>query len=157
MLLRLDSRRVGLFVAFCAPFALLWLGGGSHANADDSRATSDIVASLAGNDASPPGAAELLERVANARQKASALRAKGDEARAKVADGLAYKWALVARDVAAAEKRESETTATQLAAVDAGVQAQRERALLEEMVAQNGRLSAQIASAKASPRDGGAK
>jgi len=136
MLLRVSPRRFGLFIAFLAPIALVWVAGAGPAQADDT--------------------AELVQRAANAQQRAAALRAKGDEARAKIADGLAQTWTLAARDVAAARKRELETEAIQLAALDAGVQAQRERALLEELVAQNGRLSAQIAAAK-SGRDGGAK
>lgn len=100
---------------------------------------------------------ELIERGHAAEKKAASLRAKGDEARAKIADGLAQSWFKAAREVTAATKRENEVRTSQLAAVDAGVQTSRERALLEEVVAQNDRLSAQIAALKNTPKDGGAK
>jgi len=129
-----------------------WVAAAAIAAATFAMASAEI--------ASAEGAAapsELVERGHAAEKKAAALRARGDEARAKVADGVAQSWFKAARDATLATKREDDARISQLAAVDAGVQASRERALLEEVVAQNGRTSAQIAALKNAPKDGGAQ
>lgn len=101
---------------------------------------------LAQVEASPHKAAasELTARAKDATARAEKLRSAGDESHAKLADGLAKRWAEAALDVVKAVEAEERARTTRLAAADAGAAAERERALLEEGVAQKGRLRAQL-------------
>jgi hypothetical protein len=89
-------------------------------------------------------AAEMIARARAALERGTRLRAAGDEAHARLADGLARTWAEAARDVLRAVDVEERAQAARRAATDAGVLAERERALLEEGIAQSGRLRAQL-------------
>jgi hypothetical protein len=93
----------------------------------------------------------LAARSRAALDRANQLRASGDEAHAKLADNLARQWAEAARDAARAAVVEESAAAAQRGASDAGALADRERALLEEAIAQSGRLRAQL---EATQRDG---
>lgn len=88
--------------------------------------------------------AEMVSRSRGALDRAAKLRASGDEAHARLADGLAKTWAEAARDVVRAVEVEEKAQAARRAATDAGVVADRERALLEEGIAQSGRVRAQL-------------
>ncbi|MBX3187876.1 MAG: hypothetical protein KF819_12710 [Labilithrix sp.] len=122
---------------------VLALGVAAAAGADD-RATAEAV--LKEVDASPRRevATEMVARSRAALERAARLRASGDEPHARLADGLARTWAEAARDVVRAVEIEERAQAARRAATDAGAVAQRERALLEEGVAQSGRLRAQL-------------
>jgi hypothetical protein len=87
---------------------------------------------------------DLVKRSRAASERAARLRADGDETHARVADEVAREWAEAARDLARAADAEAKATAARQAAIDAGAQAERERALLEEGIAHNGRLRAEI-------------
>lgn len=110
----------------------------------DDRATTEAV--LREVEASPKKdvVAEMLARSRAAVDRAKKLRSAGDEAHAVLADGLARTWAEAARDVVRAVDVEDKAQAARRAATDAGVSAERERALLEEGIAQSGRLRAQL-------------
>ena len=88
----------------------------------------------------------MTARSRAALERAAKLRAAGDEPHARLADGLAKTWAEAARDVLRAVEVEEKSQATRRAATDAGLVAERERALLEEGIAQSGRLRAQLES-----------
>ena len=110
----------------------------------DDRTTTEAV--LREVEASPKKdvVAEMLARSRAAVDRAKKLRSAGDEAHAVLADGLARTWAEAARDVVRAVDVEDKAQAARRAATDAGVSAERERALLEEGIAQSGRLRAQL-------------
>ena len=112
--------------------------------AGDDRATAEAL--LKEVDASPRKdvAEGLTTRARAALDRAAKLRASGDETHAKLADGVARSWAEAARDVARAATVEESSANTRRAANDAGALADRERALLEEAIAQSGRLRAQL-------------
>lgn len=93
-------------------------------------------------------ASELVTRARAALDRSAKLRASGDEAHAKLADAAAKTWAEAARDVTRATVVEEKAAATRIAATDAGVLAERERALLEEAIAQAGRVRAQLETAE---------
>ena len=122
----------------------LGLGVAAAAAGPDDRATTEAV--LRELEASPRKdvAAEMITRSRAALERAASLRGAGDEPRAKLADGLARTWAEAARDVVRAVDVEDKAQAARRAATDAGVVAERERALLEEGIAQTGRLRAQL-------------
>jgi len=93
-------------------------------------------------------AGELVTRSRAALDRGARLRASGDEAHAKLADAVARTWAEAARDVARAAVVEESAATARRAATDAGVIADRDRALLEEAIAQSGRVRAQLESAE---------
>ena len=89
-------------------------------------------------------AQEMVARSRAALDRAQKLRASGDETHAKLAEGAALSWAEAARDVVRATAAEERTADLRRRALDAGASADRERALLEEGIAQTGRLRAQL-------------
>lgn len=97
-------------------------------------------------EASPKKAAvaEMIARAKTALERASGMRSAGDEAHARLADEAARTWTDAAREVLRAAEIEERAAASRRAASDAGARADRERALLEEAVAQSGRLRAQL-------------
>jgi nitrogen fixation-related uncharacterized protein len=115
----------------------------SAAGDDDKHAAE---AALRDVEASPKKAvaAEPVARARAAIERSTRMRAAGDESHARLADSLARAWAEVARDVARAAEVEARGAAMHEGAADAGTVAERERALLEEAVAQSGRLRAQL-------------
>lgn len=115
------------------------------AGADDRTTAEAVLREVDG--ATPERRAVVTEMVARSRaalDRSAKLRASGDEAHARLADGLARTWAEAARDTLRAVELEERANAERRAANDAGTTAERERALLEEGVAQTGRLRAQI-------------
>jgi hypothetical protein len=96
-------------------------------------------------------ASELVARSRAALERGGRMRSAGDEAHARVADSVARTWAEAARDVARAAVVEARSAEARRGATDAGALADRERAQLEEAIAQSGRLRAQMESAE---RDG---
>ncbi len=93
-------------------------------------------------------AQEMIARSRAALDRAGKLRASGDESHAKLAEGLALSWAEAARDVVRAADAEERAATLRRNATDAGATADRERALLEEGIAQTGRLKAQLEQVK---------
>lgn len=131
--------------------ALLLIGslavGAVAAAGDNDRATAEATLKEV---AASPKAAVAAEPVARSRaalDRGAQLRSKGDEKHALLADSLARTWAEAARDAAKAAAIEETARAARLDATDAGLVADRERALLEEAVAQSGRLRAQLEAA----------
>jgi hypothetical protein len=131
------------WIAIVALTGSLGVGIAAAAGPDD-RATTEAV--LREIEASPKKdvTAEMVTRSRAALERAAKLRASGDEPHARLADGLAKTWAEAARDVLRAVDVEEKAQAARRAATDAGVVAERERALLEEGIAQSGRLRAQL-------------
>jgi hypothetical protein len=113
------------------------------AGPDDASSTEAVLREV---EASPKKdvTAEMIARSRAALDRAKKLRAAGDEPHARLADGLAKTWAEAARDVLRAVDVEERAQAARRSATDAGVLAERERALLDEGIAQAGRLKAQL-------------
>ncbi|HSO36890.1 MAG TPA: hypothetical protein VLT33_30395 [Labilithrix sp.] len=113
------------------------------AGTDDRGATDAVLREV---EASPKKdvVSEMIARSRAAQDRAAKLRASGDETHARLADGLAKTWAEAARDVVRAADVEERAQAARRAATDAGLVAERERALLEEGIAQSGRVKAQL-------------
>lgn len=145
------SNRAGMQKRFrkaAAVAMLIALASGIAAAAGpDDRAAAE--AALKDVESSPKKdlASEMVTRARAAQDRAAKLRASGDEPHARLADGLARTWAEGARDVVRAAAVEERARAARIAATDAGRIADRERALLEEGIAQTGRLRAQVESA----------
>ena len=137
-------KTMGRLLAPMMMFAAALVMGGSALASSDDRASAE--AALKDVEALPNKdiAAEFVAKSHAALARAAKLRAAGDEPHARLADGLALVWATAARDTLWAAAAEQQTASTRQAANDAGAQAERERALLEESIAQSGRLRAEL-------------
>ena len=127
--------------------AVLCVGGASVARVargDDRTSAAALVEELEHDTAHKADTADLVKRARAAMERATRLRATGDETHAALADGLARQEAETARDLVRAIDAEKGAAETRRAATDAGVVGERERALLEEGIARNGRLRAEI-------------
>jgi hypothetical protein len=133
--------------ALAMVLAALGLGVAAAAGPDDRAATEALLREVEASPKRDVGA-EPIARSKAALERATRLRAAGDEPHARLADGLAKTWAEAARDVVRAVDVEERAQASRRGATDAGVVAERERALLEEGIAQSGRLRAQLESAE---------
>lgn len=138
------KRWAGALVAAC----LVSLGVAAGAEGPDDRATTDALLREAEGSKKKDVALEMIARSRAALERAARLRASGDEPHARLADGLARTWAEAARDVIRAVEVEERAQAARRGATDAGAMAERERALLEEGIAQTGRLEAQLDAAE---------
>lgn len=147
------ARRVRAWIALTLALAACLATGALAAAPGDDRASTEAV--LAEIERSPRKdvAGELVARSRAAQGRAAKLRASGDEAHARLADAVGRRWADAARDVTRAAMVEQSAAAARLAATDAGALADRERALLEEAIAQSGRLRAQIEAAERSAKE----
>ncbi len=117
----------------------------TSAQGGDDHAVAEGMVKLMEGDA--PHAAVAAEALANARaalERATRLRAAGDEAHAKAADGLAREWAETGRDIARAADAEAAAAQMRRKAVDAQAHLERTRALVEEGIARVGRLTAEL-------------
>jgi hypothetical protein len=111
----------------------------------DDRATASTILNELANDAAHKDATEaIVKRGREALERATRMRAAGDEAHAQLADGLAREEAEAGRDLVRALEAERMADEARRAATDAGTVGERERALLEEGIARNGRLRAEI-------------
>jgi len=98
--------------------------------------------------------ADPIAKSRTALERAHRMRVAGDDKHARLAEGLALEWANVAKELARADAAETRAAAARSAANDAGASVERERALLEQQLAENGRLGAELAKIEAG--DGGA-
>jgi colicin import membrane protein len=112
--------------------------GGDHAAAEA------LVLQLEHDPAHAAVTADALASARNALERATRLRAAGDETHARAADGLALECAQTARDVARAADAEAKAAELRHKAVDAQAQLERTRAQVEEGIAHVGRLRAQL-------------
>jgi hypothetical protein len=138
-------KSVALFLLACAlgaaPLAL--------AGAADDRAVAEaILAELDRDEAHKALVAQTVAKAKDALERARRMRAAGDEAHAKLADGVAREWAEMARDLVKAADMEATAASARRDALDAGALLDRERALLEEGIARTGRLRAQLEAAE---------
>lgn len=92
--------------------------------------------------------ADPIQRSRAALERGVRMRAAGDEAHARLTDGLAREWAELARDLVKAADVEKKAGDVRRDALDAGAQMERERALLEEGIARTGRLRAELEAAE---------
>jgi len=96
--------------------------------------------------------ANELKQARDALERATRMHDANDEKHAHLAEGLAAEWAQVAGDLVRAAEAEKVATELRLAANDAGARADRERALLEEGIARQGRLRAEIDTLERAPK-----
>lgn len=117
---------------------------GSAEAASDGESAESLLKTLEANPVEAAATADTRKRARTAIERARRFRESGDDARARIADGLALRAAELARDQARTLRAERATADSLRAAEDAGAQVDRERALVEEAIAQAGRLRAQL-------------
>jgi hypothetical protein len=135
-------KRIGLPSIAAATVALVALSAFSQ-NADDRAVAEQALASIPAPIAQGP-AQDYVKRAKASLERATRLRAARDDARARLAEQVAREWAEAAKDLAASVEAEDRAAQARRDEADAGAQVDRERALLEEGIAQSGRLRAQL-------------
>jgi len=138
------------------PLALALLALAATAEADDRSTALTVLTTLEhapvpATLAKEPGSAsplapsdDAVTRSRDALERATRMRNAGDEAHARVAEGLALEWAETARDRARTSGVEAKAREAEVATIDASAHVERERALLEEAIARSGRLKAEL-------------
>jgi colicin import membrane protein len=115
--------------------------------ASDKVVTEQILATIntaAGSSSAAAVTRAPVEEAKRALERASGARRSGDVHHAELLEGLAREWAETARDLVRAASVEADAGTLELAAAEAGVQAERARSLLEEAVARRGRGEAEL-------------
>ena len=123
--------------------------------ADEHSNTEQAIAEIEKDPHQKELCADPIAKAKAAMERARRMRTAGDEKHAKLADGLALEWTRVAQELARADALETRAQNARTLATDAGAQVERERATLEQQLAENGRLQAELA--KTESKDGGAK
>jgi colicin import membrane protein len=135
--------------------AALALGGVALARdgrADDRAAAESLLRTV-----EHASVGDAVKNARDALERATRMRVAGDEAHARLAEGLALEWAEAARDLARTVEVETQTRARETAAMEAKARVEREQALLEDAIARSGRLKVELATATAKGGPGGAK
>jgi hypothetical protein len=144
------NRALLLIVALaCLGVAALVLAAGS----DDRAATDAALVELEGNPHTKELCADPIAKSRQALERGRRMRAAGDDRHARLAERVAREWVRVAQELAHADEIESRAAAARSVANDAGAHVERERATLEQQLAENGRLQAELGKAEA--KDGG--
>jgi hypothetical protein len=138
---RLRSKVFGIGLAASVSVALIL---SAVARGDDRSQAEVILAEVKRDSAHASLTADAVSKAQVALERATRMRDANDEARARLAEGLGLRWAEVARDLARAADVERATNEARRAADDAGARAERERARLEDAIARQGRLHAEI-------------
>ncbi len=100
---------------------------------------------------------EARDKARAAIERSKRFRAAGDEVHAKLSDRAAAAWLAAAEDLVKTSDQEAVADDRRRAAIDAGAQADRERALVEETMLQNGRLRAELEQLEREAKDPSAK
>ena len=132
--------------------AAAWL---ARAQADDRSTAEQALVTLESDAHTKQLCAEPIKNGRFALERAHRMRVAGDDKHARLAEGLALAWARVGEELVRADAIETRAAEAAAVAADAGTHVDRERALLEQQLAENGRLQAELA--KAENRDGGAR
>jgi len=133
--------------ALAAAFTLAWTAGARAQTTDDHAAATAIVQTFEQDAAHASIASTPIANAKDALERATRLRAVGDEAHAKAADGLAREWADMVRDLARAVDAEGAASDARRKAEDAKARVERSRALVEEGIARIGRMRAELEDA----------
>jgi hypothetical protein len=141
-------RRWGRAAGGVVAAGLLMAGPATAQTAGDHAAAEALVQQLEHDATHAVVTADAVTAAKGALERATRLRAAGDEAHAKAADGLALEWAQTGRDLAKAADAEATAAELRHKAVDAQALLERTRAQVEEGIAHVGRLRTQLQEAE---------
>lgn len=139
-----------MIVGLVGVVAALWL---VRAQADDRSQAEQVLQTLESDPHTKQLCGDPITKARFALERAHRMRVAGDDKHGRLAEGLALAWAQVGQELVRADATETRAAAAAAIASDAGTHVERERALLEQQLAENGRLQAELA--KAESRDGG--
>jgi hypothetical protein len=111
---------------------------------DDRAATESALAPFDTEGGVSPVVREPVRRARDLLERGRRMRVAGDDAHARLAEAAALEWARVAQDLVRSADAEANAQGARLKALDASAAAERERAMLEQQLAQNGRLQAEL-------------
>lgn len=131
-------------------FALLSAAGPR----DDRAATESILVGFETEAGTVTLVQGPVKRSRDLLERATRMRNAGDDVHARLAEAAALQWARVAQELVRSADAEATAQGVRLKAMDASAAAERERAMLEQQLAQNGRLQAEL---RALESDGGKK
>jgi hypothetical protein len=137
------SRLLALGVVFALALGIA-LGFGASARGDERSNTVALLGLLEKDTAHAALIAEDVKQARAALERATRMRDANDEKRARLTEGLAAEWVQLGRDLVRAADAEKAANDARIAANDAGAHADRERSLLEEGIARQGRLRAEL-------------
>jgi hypothetical protein len=120
---------------------------------DDRAAAEAALAPFDVEGGTPSLVQNPVKRSRDLLERATRMRNAGDDVHARLAEAAALQWARVAQDLVRTADAEATAQNARLKALDASASAERERALLEQQLAQNGRLQAELRALE----DGGKK
>lgn len=129
-----------LAAAIAAAPLLAWAAGAPN----DRAAAESAIAAIEANPRAKAVSEEPVRKAKDALERARRMRAAGDDAHARLAEAVAYEWTRAAQESVRAADAEAVAASAKLAAIDAGAATERERALLEQQIAENGRMQAEL-------------
>ncbi len=136
-------RRV-IATVFAAGLVALGLLASAGPRDDRTAAESALAPFEAAEGGVSPLVRDPVKRSRDLLERARRMRVAGDDAHARLAEAAALEWARVAQDLVRSADAEANAQNARLKALDASSAAERERALLEQQLAQNGRLQAEL-------------
>ena len=123
----------------------------------DGAAAEKLLREVGARAARDAGTAKVVaapvESAKKSLERAHGARVSGDDAHARMLDGLALEWAETARDLERAAAAEQSSLAAAKAAADATTQAERARSLLEETQARRLRAQAELEKVEAEAKE----
>jgi hypothetical protein len=111
---------------------------------DDGDVAAALVETIEKDAAHKAVVADALTHAKDALERATRLRAVGDEAHARAAEGLAREWGETARDLVRAVDAEMAAAEVRRKAVEAQARLERSRALVEDGILRVGKLRAEL-------------
>jgi hypothetical protein len=120
---------------------------GSAFASDDGDVAAALVDTIGKDAAHRAVVADALTHARDALERATRLRAVGDETHARAAEGLAREWAETARDLVRAVGAETAAADVRRKAVEAQARLERSRALVEDGIVRVGKLRAELDAA----------
>ncbi len=142
------SKKRALFAAVLVLAVAAVLPSLASATEDDRAVADRIATELQHDQAHQVLTSDAVAQTRKALERALRMHQAGDDVRAREVEGLARSWAEMGKDLVRTADAEARSRQLLNAASDAGAHAERERALLEEAIAQNSRLKAEVASAE---------
>lgn len=132
-------------VAVVLGAGLVALGLLASAGPRDDRASAESALAAFDTEAGAlPLVRDPVKRSRDLLERARRMRQAGDDTHARLAEAAAFEWARVAQDLVRTADAEANAQGARSKAMDASSAAERERALLEQQLAQNGRLQAEL-------------
>jgi hypothetical protein len=111
---------------------------------DDRAAAEAAIATIEASPQAKASTGDQVRKAKDALERARRMRTAGDDAHARLAEAVALEWTRAAQESVRASEAEAKAATAKLGSMDAGAAAERERAMLEQQIAENGRMQAEL-------------